>query len=52
MCYSSASLKNLEKIKILFFEATVEILLNAKDGVLAIDDELIPSRAKDVKENQ
>ena len=50
MCYSSASLKNLEKIKILFFEATVKILLNAKDGVLVIDDELIPLRAKYVEE--
>ena len=50
MCYSTTSLKNLEKIEILFFEATVKILLNAKDGVLVIDDELIPLRAKDVEE--
>ena len=49
MFYSTTSLKNLEKIEILFFEATVKTLLNTKDGVLVIDDELIPSRAKDVE---
>ena len=48
MCKSNM-LRNMNQIEVLIFERSVSTLLNKKNGLLVVDDELISSRAKDVE---
>ena len=46
---NSNSLCQIHPIEQLFFERTISVMLNKKNGLLVLDDELVSSHATDVK---